>query len=240
LGDGVLTGGGVVVLDGFSSIVGAVQVDGGSVLQNADALTWSSGSIALGSGDVGAASQAGYLNNVAGATFAIECDGSIASPGSGAVFNAGTIVKLGGSGTTSVQALLDNTGTVAVDSGTLSFAQAAIGAGTFDIGGSAVLDFASVVDSNATIAFIGGGGTLAIDSGGFGATVADFVSGDQIDLTAVEFALTPTLTFTQGVGSGTLMVSDGTHSVSFGMTGTFVQSSFQMLSEGHEGTSITY
>ena len=240
LGDGVLTGGGVVVLDGYSSIVGALQLDGGGALQNDAALTWSSGSIALGSGDTGAASQAGYINNVAGATFEIECDGSLTSPGSGAVFNEGTIEKLGGSGTTSVQALIDNTGTVAVNSGTLAFAQAAIGDGTFDIGASAKLDFASVVDSNATIAFIGGGGTLAIDSGSFGATVEGFVSGDHFDFTAVQFALTPTLSFTQGSGSGTLAVTDGVHSVAFTMTGTYAQSDFKLSDDGNHGTTVSY
>jgi hypothetical protein len=56
----------------------------------------------------------------------------------------------------------------------------------------------------------------------------------------VQFALDPTSSFPQGVSSGTLSVSDGTHSVSFSMTGTFVQSDFVLSSDGHTGTEISY
>ncbi len=207
-------------------------------LQNAGTLDWTGGSIALGSGDAAAATQAGVLNNVAGGVFDIETDGTIGSPGSGAVFNAGTIDKLGGLGTTVVNAGLDNTGTVIVSSGTLAFEQSVGGSGAVDIEGNARIDFATVVGSSTSIAFIGGGGTLAIDSLGttFGAGVSGFALGDAIDLTAVQSGSGTGFSF----NNGTLTVSDGTHVASVDLAGSYSNASFVLGTDQNGDTLVLH
>ncbi|MGA3400724.1 MAG: hypothetical protein ABSC95_16005, partial [Acetobacteraceae bacterium] len=188
------------------------------------------------SGDAAAATQAGVLNNVA--VFDIETDGTLSSPGAGTVFNSGTIDKLGGLGTAAVNAGMDNTGTVIVSSGTLALEQSVGGSGAFDIEGSARVDFASVVGNTTSIAFIGGGGTLAVDSLGttFGAEVSGFVLGDAIDLTAVQSGAGTGFNF----NNGTLMVSDGTHSASVDLVGSFSNASFVLGTDQNGGTLVLH
>ncbi|HTB42714.1 MAG TPA: hypothetical protein VK741_03735, partial [Acetobacteraceae bacterium] len=238
LGSGVLSGAGTAVLEAGGSIGGALQLDGGLTLQNAGTLDWTGGSIALGSGDATAATQAGELNNVAGAVFDIETDGTINAPGAGTVFNGGTIEKFAGLGTTAVNAGVDNTGTIITSSGTLSLQQSVGGSGAFDLEGSARLDFATVVGNSASIAFIGGGGTLAIDSLGttFGAGVSGFALGDAIDLTAVQSGSGTDFNF----NNGTLMVSDGTHSASVDLVGSYSNAGFELASDQHGGTLVLH
>jgi hypothetical protein len=75
------------------------------------------GDLALGHGQT--------LTNQAGALFDITDDSTISAGFQGGVFaNAGTLRKSGGAGTSSIGVPLTNTGTIAVNSGTLSFTDA--------------------------------------------------------------------------------------------------------------------
>ena len=150
----------------------------------------------------------------------------------------GALQPDGGLGVTDVNAAVDNTGTVIASAGTLSFGQSVGGAGGFDIEGGARIDFATVVGSSTSIAFIGGGGTLAIDSLGtiFGGEVSGFVLGDALDLTSVQSGIDTGHNF----NDGTLMVSDGTHAVSVNLLGSYNNNSFMLESDLHGGTLVLH
>ena len=240
MGDGLQSGPGTTVLDGQSSIDGAVQLDGGRTLENDGTLVWNGESIVLGSGDAAATVHAGSLTNVAAAVFDIAADGTIAAPGVGVVANAGTLIRSGGTGDAVIAAGFSNSGTVAVQSGTLTLGQAVSGSGTFLIEG-ATLDFAGIVGGGEAIQFVGGGGTLAVQAAGvFGAPVSGFATGDVLDFAAVGFAAHPTFGLAAGGGGGTLTVSDGTHSVAVSLLGSFDPGGFVLGGDGHGGVLVGY
>jgi len=88
-------------------------------INNAGTVTWT------GNSDIAAGFNATF-NNLANATFDIQNDPNLADNGS--IYrtytffnNAGTLIKSGGSGKTTLVAFFNNTGTVEVRSGTLSF-----------------------------------------------------------------------------------------------------------------------
>ncbi|HEY7678153.1 MAG TPA: hypothetical protein VIG69_13855, partial [Candidatus Methylomirabilis sp.] len=98
-----------------------------------------------------------------GATFDIQTDEALAGPG-GQIQNAGTLQKSGGMGTTAVTAALNNTGTVAVQSGLLSLQGGGSSTGSFTVAQGTTLDFNS---SNYTLGggSITGAGTAQLSGG---------------------------------------------------------------------------
>ena len=189
-------------------VVGIITDGGSSTVTNTD------------TGSIAAPSAAGLvLANIGGAvtvnnygtitgdvalvnddTFNNESGGvwNIAGSGSGnnsfgagsAVNNAGT---LNSSGASEINVTFDNTGTVNVDSGTLTFASTITnegdGTGTFTIAANATLVFDSSVAAAETVNFANTAATLAIgDPGDFKATMSTLVVGDIIDLTSVASA----------------------------------------------------
>jgi len=237
----VQSGTGTTTLLGQSSIDGVLQLDGGHTLENDGTLVWNAGSIGLGGGDATAVTHAGWLVNAAGGVLRIAGAGTVAATGSGGVTNAGTLLKSGSAGNALVATTLSNSGTVLVQSGTLTLADAVTGAGVFEIDGAARLDFASVVGSGESIRFVGGGGTLAVEqAGAFAAPVSGFTAGDALDLTALGFAAGPSLAFATKEGGGTLTVNDGTHGVTIGMLGSFAPAGFHLTADGHGGVLVGY
>ena len=71
---------------------------------------------------------------------------------------------------------------------------------------------------------------------GSGATISD---SDAIDLGTVASA-TATLAYAGTTLSGTLTVTDGTHTAKLAMLGNFAQANFQLGNDGHGDTLITY
>ena len=95
--------------------------------------------------------------------FKIEGDGSVNGAGfsgSATIDNAGSLVKSGGQGSTTVYAAVSNTGTIEATSGTLAFQQAVGGAGAFVLDGDATLDFPAGVGAGSAMQFLYPGGTL--------------------------------------------------------------------------------
>lgn len=251
---GLETGSGTTVQTGTASIGATLDLDGGHVLENLGSLVWNGGTIALGSGDSTTATQTGTLDNAAGGVFTIEADGSVnsaSSTGTGSIINAGTLLKAGGSGDTTVYAPLVNSGTVEVSSGTLTLEKAVSGSGTFQLAGLASLDFAAVVGTGSTLQFLQPGGTLEVQAPKafgtsrlgpptFGATILGFAAGDTIDSASVLPGVNTSLSYTQVGNSGTLAVTDGLHSALFNLQGIYAASNFHLAADGHGGTNITY
>ena len=148
-----MVGTGRMIANGPLAISGSIGLDEGRVLEIHGGGTWSAGSINLNPTFTGNAA-AGVVRNFAGSTFNNSFDGSLftqnfdngAENGASALFdNQGILQKSGGTGTSTLSAAFNNSGTVNVNAGTLNFS----GGGT-DVGGT-------YAGTGATLQF--GGGT---------------------------------------------------------------------------------
>jgi autotransporter passenger strand-loop-strand repeat protein len=90
------------------------------------------------------------------------------------------------------------------------------------------------------IGFGAGGGTLELDdSQTFNGVISGFGVPGNIDLSDISYSLSTTLGYICDVNSGTLTVSDGTHTAVLALLGQYVVGNFTMQSDGHGGTLIT-
>jgi len=87
--------------------------------------------------------------------------------------------------------------------------------------------------------FAGSSGTLRLDnSAGFSGTVAGKAGSDAIDFGDVNFASVHAPTFSGTSSSGTLSVTDGTHSAAITLLGNYLSSTFTTSSDGRGGTLV--
>ena len=96
------------------------------------------------------------------------------------------------------------------------------------------------------ISFTNSGGDLQLDfSQGFNGTIGGFASpvgvAEEIDLLDIAFSAGTSVKFTEAAGntSGTLTVSDGTHTASLTLLGQYATANFALASDGHGGTMVT-
>ncbi len=219
---------------------------GSHILNNAGVGTWA------GTGEFDG-SPGSTFNNAG--TFTAQSDTNFSNGGYGAgvIFNnSGTFTKSGTSGTTSfIGNLLNNSGTVDVDSGTLSLNAAAatqIETGTFNVASGATLDFVSNIDTvsegdvklNAGTQLLGSGlyeldlGTISVDT----------------DLSVTNFTMTggtlngpDTLTITGAFnwtggdldGAGTISVASG---ATLNISGSNLKSLTNDYNLTNQGTAI--
>jgi hypothetical protein len=181
--------------------------------------------------------HAGYFSNLAGATLDIQADGSIGQDNApGGFTNAGTIIKSGGTGTSTIQFWpLDNPGAVVVSSGTLnlngSVTQASgstLTGGTWQVFAGARLNINSAGDLTTNY------GNITLDGSGssFGNIAHLLTNNGSLSIldgctfaTAGGFANNGTLTI--GVGS------------TFGVSGSYTQGSTATLEVQLGGTPDT-
>ena len=103
------------------------------------------------------------------------------------------------------------------------------GAATIAISQPDMLFWASPVGD----AFQGASGLLN------GAQISDFTAASSLDFTDLLEA-NAVVTYTQGNGAGTLMVTDGSHSASLTLIGSFTPNLFHLSTDGHGGALVTY
>jgi len=201
-GTGTLTASGLTTFTGGTmSGAGTTQADGGvsfSGAGNMDISTsrtlslgadsgWTSGIIRVG--------LSGVLDIQSGTTFDNSFDGTLTNNlgGVATVNNAGTFTKSGGAGITAIGAAgvgaFNNTGTVNVDNGTLSFGFGGTHTGTFNVGAGNTLRLA--------------GGTHALNSGAdYNGAGAMEISGATVTVNA-PVTMDPAVTFSSGTINGT-------------------------------------
>jgi autotransporter passenger strand-loop-strand repeat protein len=141
---------------------------------------------------------------------------------------SGTDVVVSGIATSTTVA---SGGVEIVESGSVDNA-VTISGGLFDI-----LSGASTGSGPVTFA---GGGLLVLDtSQSFHGLVAGFGAGDQLDLKDIAFGSGTHVSFTEATGgtSGTLTVTDGTHTANIELLGQYAASQFTSTSDG-TGTII--
>jgi autotransporter passenger strand-loop-strand repeat protein len=214
LAGGLDTGTGTVALTRGSSIGGGVEIAGGLTVLNEQSLTWSSGGIVL--------AGATLTNDDA---FIITADAAIT--GSGTLDNAAgaALAVYAGSGTTGIDAVVDNAGGIQVQSGTLSLngGGSSTGAGIYTAN-AAVLAFGTTAAGTSNVFSITSGffastntelngGTLDVSGANGGVVFVDSLSvtAGELVLGSVSPTDQGTLTQTGGRidGTGTLTVIGG-------------------------------
>jgi len=158
---GTMSGSGRTIANGELNISGAFsKFLSGRTLDNAGAATWSDTGNIWGSGGSG-----GVINNLPGATFEVRND--TAFIGFNATFNnAGTLIKSAGTGTTQIDGVFNNSGTVDVQSGTLQLRNGGTSSGTFEGAEGTTLNFSRgthTLEASASVSFpdvIFSGGTV--------------------------------------------------------------------------------
>src|SRR3974390_2219476 len=121
-----------------------------------------------------------------------------------------------------------------------------------DSGGGTKCGFVTLEQCRATIGGMGGlcitfatsaGGTLQLDASiAFGGLVAGFGLPDSLDLRDISYISgTTSETFVEAGNnlSGTLMVTDGTHTANLTLLGQYATGNFTLASDGHGGTLVT-
>jgi autotransporter passenger strand-loop-strand repeat protein len=223
-----------VVVGGIAS--GATVSSGGSqyVAGTASNTTVSDGGTEfVFGGDTSATVDSGGTQSVAAGGTA---NGATVSVG-GIQYDAGTAsgtVLSGG-----FQAVNGSAANTTVDGGYELVMSGAIIGGAILSGGTLELQSGATAGSS-TIAF-SDGGTLKLDAtGAYGFLVAGFAVPDEVDLSAVNFA-SATKQYSGNASSGTLTVSDGTHSASILLLGNYTVASFHLGPEsgGGAGTVVT-
>ncbi len=148
---------------------------------------------------------------------------------------------------TAKSALTDAAGsTIAIAAkGTLTVNGAISGAGTVKIGAGATLLAANTVAASQGVEFTASTGTLEMTAPtAFAAAITGFKAGNVLDVRSSTFAYSKsdTLSFVENTArtKGVLTVTDGVHSLKLTLFGQYVAAGFQMASDGHGGTAITY
>ena len=166
------TGTGKTLLKGATKVNDTyLTLDGGRTLENAGTLILQSGTIYLGYDPLATSQGGGTIVNDKGASFLIESDGTAVQVylGNTAFTNAGLVEKEFTSGTSTIYSPFTNTGTVSVQSGTLSF----------DGGGSSS-GAGFTVAAGATLGF--GGGNFTLTAGTYTVAGQTLVSGGTLTL----------------------------------------------------------
>lgn len=128
---------------------------------------------------------------------------------------------------------------------TLRLTGVAAGSGAIDIAAQALLISKGTVGAAETVGFTAKTGALRIaDTAGFKAGISGFVAGDQIDIDNADFRFGKgeTLSFVENAAKteGTLALKNGDNRLALHLFGQFVAQGFQLSSDGHGGTLITY
>ncbi|MGC2412707.1 MAG: hypothetical protein WA459_08430, partial [Stellaceae bacterium] len=104
-----------------------------------------------------------------------------------------------------------------------------------------LIEVASGGTASGTVTFVSGG-TLQLDAGaGFTGAIKGFAIPDRIDLRGVAFGSGTPRSFIEAAShtSGTLTVTDGTHTVHLTLLGLYTTSNFKLATDNHGGTRVT-
>ncbi|WFU40503.1 FecR domain-containing protein [Bradyrhizobium sp. CB82] len=163
-------------------------------------------------------------------------DGASISGADGSAFvitNSGQIESWG---STSITGAIVNTGSIEIDSGTLTVFGSLSGSGSVTIDANATLDVKATVWQ--TLTFSGAGAELQIDTASFGGSVAGFAATDKLDLSTITFDGGTTASY--DAETGNLVVSDAYgHSITVKLVGDYSNAHFAGSDDGTGHTLIT-
>ncbi|HEV2334846.1 MAG TPA: hypothetical protein VGS13_05080 [Stellaceae bacterium] len=104
-----------------------------------------------------------------------------------------------------------------------------------------LMEVTSSGTASGTVSFLSGG-TLQLDTTtGFTGKLKGFAASDRIDLRNIAFGSSTTRRFTEAASgtSGTLTVTDGTHTIQLTLLGSHKTTNFTLASDNHNGTLVT-
>ena len=252
--DGMIRGAGSLTVAGSADASGLV-VYGGAALNDSGIIT-QDGAVTLGSG-----ADTAVVNIAASGTYDFLADVNLAANGNVIVNNAGLFEKTGGTAASTVQMTVDNTGTIAVASGTLAFAGNLLNdglmrvaggellvsqslaadanrSGTIRIAGSGEALLQGAASSAEAIVFAGGAGILGlVQPTRIGGTMSGFGRGDTIDLVGATF--TPGVDLVSFAGQVLTITNGGTTIAQLNLAGNYSAPNFQLADDGAHGTAIT-
>ena len=160
--------------------------------------------------------------------------------GTRTIVNTGTIENTG-AGETLVKSPVNNSGTLEATRGTLAVTGVVSGAGSVRISG-ALVDFASTFTENVTFTSASSGELAMARSRNFTGQISGFsrIGGSTLDLQDVNFA-TATLSYSGTTASGTLTVTDGTHTARIRLTGNYIAAGnvFTLAKDAGTGCLVT-
>ena len=168
---------------------GALNVSGATTLSN---LTLQNSATLAISGTAEQGPGNTYDN---GGTLLIGASGTLSLDANQSIFGGGLLdvagkLIAGGNGAGVLNVAITDTGTIATSGGTLDIGASVLGSGSFSIGNGATLIFSnfSSITAATTVGFAGSPATLDIQNSvganmsTFGAMIADFASGDMIEI----------------------------------------------------------
>ena len=249
--------GGTLVLTGAGGSLSGIgsSFAGFGTVEFAGGASWSLGgsnTVAAGTtvtvlgtlADTGSATlSSGHIVILPTGMFDITGNVGVFTEGGSSFINEGRFEKTGGTGLSTIMPIASNSGTIAVDAGTLAFGQALAGTGTDAIVATGALQFDGSVSAGQTVAFVGTGNALLLsdpsgDGLGFAGEITDFGNQDRLVLTSFT-GTKATLGWSQNGSTGTLTVTDGGESASITLFGQYALAGFQAATDS-TGTVITY
>jgi hypothetical protein len=225
-----LQGGGNVLLsdDIHNVIAGTLPI---VTLNNVD-------NVISGAGQIGN----GSLTLVNGGTIsATGTNALVIDTGANAVVNSGTLEATGAGGLYIASDLV-NDGQLLANGGNISVGGIVTGSGSALISGGSALFLHDDAAINVTIAADASGSLVLSDSEHFSGTVTGFDSDDLLVFDDILLGADTHVSYAanaDGLG-GLLTLTDGTHSATIAMTGTFDADGFELASDGDTGTIVTY
>ncbi len=227
-----ITGTGSVVTTGTTTIGGGEAIEGNVGLTNSGLLQVVNGSyFYIGYQQI----DSTQITNTAAGTIALHDNASIDANSNGTISSAGTILKADGTGTSTIQAALVNTGTVSVASGQLNLTGAMTGTGSYNVSNGAVLYQDASVGAGATVNLATTSELVLGAATTFAGTIAGFAHGDLIELQGFTYGSAST-TFNATTDVLTVIQNTSTAAIHFSGTG-LSQSSF-LFSQGFNGLAI--
>ncbi len=227
-GGASLTGGGTFSLTNAAAnkITGA---SAGATLTNVnDRIT---GAGMLGAGKLVLVNQSG------GTITGNDPTALIIDTGANVISNAGVISNTGAGGTT-IAGAVANAGTLAASGGTLTIKGAVTGAGTVRLNAATVALLSTFTEN---VTFTGATGVLELHkSQTYTGTITGLskTGGSQLDLADIVFGSKTKATYSGTATSGTLTVTDGTHTAHIKLAGDYTASTFVVASDGHGGSLV--
>ncbi|HEY2179971.1 MAG TPA: hypothetical protein VGH15_15480, partial [Caulobacteraceae bacterium] len=241
-GSGTIGSGQSLVVLGTASTAGTLSVSGsltlGGTVGGSGTLAVLTGGKVSGSGQLGGGTLS--LNNHVGGL--VNANGSAAlviNSGTLAVVNAGTIESTSTGGLT-ITGAVSNTGVLLATKGTLTVDGAVTGAGTVKISGGTA-DFASTFSENVAFSITAGSVLELAKSQTYTGKVSGLstTGTNALDLLDIGFTSgTTKATYSGTATSGTLTVTDGTHTAKITLLGNYVGHTFTPSSDGHGGTKV--
>jgi hypothetical protein len=240
-----LYGGKVNIGAGGATLLGSGQINLSDTAANLITTTVSgttltnAGNVIFGAGSIGG----GGLTLVNQSTGVISNGLSVAliiNTGTNAVINAGTIAATAAGGGVSVQSAVDNTGRLlAIGGGTLTMNGLVSGTGTGQINGGELIVAQAFAEN---VVFLGAGVLELEASTAYSGKVVGLshTGANSLDLRDIVFTSAGTkATYSGTTSSGTLTVTDGTHTAHIKLVGNYLTAgTFVLSSDGHGGTTI--